>query len=82
MSRKKYDNKVELFQELKEHLEQLYNQIESAEVSYSTSEQQDYLNLVLRPFEELMDNVDLFTTNLDNGVYETPEEDYDESFED
>lgn len=81
MSKKKHDNKVELFQELKEHLEQLYNQIESAEVSYSSSEQQDYLNLILRPMEELMDNVDMFTTNLDNGIYETPEEDF-ESFED
>jgi len=82
MSRKKHDNKVELFQELKEHLEQLYNQIESVEVSYSSSEHQDYLNLIIKPFEILMDNVDLFTTNVDNGIYDTPEGDYDESFED
>jgi len=81
MSRKKHDNKVELFQELKESLEQLYNQIESAEVSFSHSEHQDYINLILKPMEDLMDNVDVFTTNVDNGIYDTPEDDF-ESYED
>lgn len=82
MSRKKYDNKVELFQELKEHLEQLYNQVESAEVSFSHSEHQDYINLVTKPLEDLMDSVDLFTTNLDNGIYDTLDGDFNETFED
>lgn len=81
MSKKKYDNKVELFQELKEHLEQLYSQLESAEVSFSQSEHQDYINLVIRPMEDLMDNVDVFATNLDNGIYDAPEEDFEEEFE-
>lgn len=82
MSRKKYNDKVELFQELKEHLEQLYNQIESAEVSFSHTEHQDYVNLIIKPFEDLLDNVDVFVTNLDNGIYDTPEEDFGEEFED
>lgn len=81
MSRKKHDNKVELFQELKEHLEQLYNQIESAEVALNHSEHQDYISLVLKPLEDLMENVDLYTTNLDNGIYDTSEEDFEEEFE-
>lgn len=82
MSKKKHDNKVELFQELKEHLEQLYNQIESAEVSFNHSEHQDYINLIIKPMEELMDNVDVYTTNLDNGIYDVSEEDFGEEFED
>jgi hypothetical protein len=82
MSRKKHDNKVELFQEMKEHLEQLYNQIESAEVSFNHSEHQDYINLIIKPMEELMDNVDVYTTNLDNGIYDVSEEDFGEGFED
>lgn len=85
MSKKKhYDTKVELFQELKEHLEDLYNQIEAAEVRYTHLEHQDYISLVVNPFNELLENVELFTTNLDNGIYDSSGigDDLEENYED
>lgn len=83
MSKKKFNDKVELFQELKEHLEELYNQLESAEVGYNHLEHQDYVNLVTSPFQDLLESVELFTTNLDNGIYEgNSQEDLDEELED
>ena len=83
MSKKKFNDKVELFQELKEHLEELYNQLEAAEVDYNHLEHQDYVNLVTNPFQDLLECVGIYTTNLDNGIYNNnSEEDLDEELED
>ena len=83
MSKKKFNDKLELFQELKEHLEELYHQLESAEVNYNHLEHQDYVNLIINPFEDLLESVEVFTTNLDNGIYEgNSEEDLNEELED
>lgn len=78
MSRKKY-TKTDLYQELKESLEQIYEHLESAEVHYNSLEHQDYLNLVVKPLEELMDNVEVFEQNISSGIYEP--EDLAEDFE-
>jgi hypothetical protein len=71
MSKKKYTEKSELFSELKEHLEDLFNQVESAEVRFNHLEHQDYVSLVITPLSELLENVELFVTNLDNGIYDS-----------
>lgn len=72
MSRKKYSeqsSKAELFEELKEKLDELFHGVESAEVSFNDAEHADYVNLVVRPFESLIENVELFAINLSNDVY-------------
>lgn len=83
MSKKKYTEKSELFLELKEHLEDLFNQVESAEIRFNHLEHQDYVNLVITPLSELLENVELFATNLDNGIYDSnvDEETEGENFE-
>jgi hypothetical protein len=83
MSKKKYtgrDSKVELFHEALESLEEVFNHLEGAEVRYNELEHADYVNLVARPFKELIDSITTFQTNLDNGDYE-PEINF-EDFED
>jgi len=78
MSKKKYSGqfaKVQLYQEVKESLEQIYNQLEGAEVGYSELEHTDYVNLVIKPFEELLASIDLFQTNIDNDIYTIESED-------
>lgn len=72
MSRKKYSgqaSKVQLYQEVKDNLEQIFNHLESAEISYNELEHNDYINLVIRPFSELLENIDVFQTNIDNDIY-------------
>jgi hypothetical protein len=71
MSRKKYTDKAELFLELKEHLEEMYNQVESAEVRFNHLEHQDYVAMVVNPFTDLIELVGIFATNLDNGIYDS-----------
>ena len=80
MSRKKHTSKVELLQEVKEKLEEVFNQLESADIGWNHLEHADYVDLVFKPFEELLTNVDIFTANVDNGDYEAedPIEGYEE----
>ena len=81
MSRKKYsdqDSKVELYEGLIESLLQIYSDLESAEVRYSELEHTDYINLVIRPFEDLISSLEVFKTNLDNDFYSI---DIEEEFE-
>ena len=83
MSRKKYtdqNSKVLLYEELKEKLEEMFNQLESAEIRYNDAEHADYINLVVRPFEDLIDTIDIFATNISNDVYTVDNnfEDYNE----
>ncbi len=84
MSKKKYTEKSELFSELKEHLEDLFNQVESAEVRFNHLEHQDYISMVVNPLSELLESVEHFATNLDNGIYDSnmDEEMKEENFED
>ena len=80
MSKKKYTSKVELLQDIKEHLEEVLNELESGDVGWNHLEHQDYIDLLYNPFQELLENVDIFTTNVDNGDYEAedPVEGYEE----
>lgn len=82
MSKKKYTEKSELFLELKEHLEELFNQVESAEIRFNHLEHQDYVNLVANPLSELLENVELFATNLDNGIYDSTVDEEEGELED
>lgn len=82
MSKKKYTEKSELFLELKEHLEELFNQVESAEIRFNHLEHQDYVNLVTNPLSELLENVELFATNLDNGIYDSTVDEEEGELED
>jgi len=83
MSRKKHSSqssKAELYEELQERLEELFRELESAEVHYSDTEHADYIDLVVRPFEDLISNVEVFATNISNDVYtiEDDLEDYND----
>lgn len=82
MARKKFDNKVELFEELKIQLEEMYQQVEAADISLNHLEHDDYTSLIATPFEELLENLEIFVTNLDNGDYELGPDEDDDSNED
>jgi hypothetical protein len=80
MSRKKHTSKVELLQEVKEKLEEVFSLLEVADIGWNHLEHTDYVDLVSSPFEELLTNLDIFTANVDNGDYEAedPIEGYEE----
>jgi len=80
MSRKKHTNKVELLQEAKEKLEEVFSLLEVADIGWNHLEHADYVDLISSPFEELLTNLDIFTANVDNGDYEAedPIEGYEE----
>lgn len=82
MSRKKFDNKVELLQELYARLEELRSNldIDLSGIEFNRLEEKDYANMVETPFNELLLSVETFMTNVDNGIYEEEiEEEFDES---
>jgi hypothetical protein len=84
MSRKKYDSKVELLQELFNHLEELRTNldIDLAGIEFSRLEEKDYTNMVELPFNELLISVETFLTNVDNGIYdEELEKEFDDTEE-
>lgn len=82
MSRKKFDNKVELLQELYARLEELRSNldIDLSGIEFNRLEEKDYANMVEIPFNELLLSVETFMTNVDNGIYdEGLEKEFDES---
>lgn len=82
MSRKKFDNKVELLQELYARLEELRSNldIDLSGIEFNRLEEKDYASMVETPFNELLLSVETFMTNVDNGIYEEEiEEEFDES---
>lgn len=82
MSRKKFDNKVELLQELYARLEELRSNldIDLSGIEFNRLEEKDYANMVEIPFNELLLSVETFMTNVDNGIYEEEvQEEFDES---
>lgn len=82
MSRKKFDSKLELLQELYARLEELRSNldIDLTGIEFSRLEEKDYTALVESPFNELLLSVETFLTNVDNGVYDDDlEEEFDES---
>lgn len=82
MSRKKFDNKVELLQELYARLEELRSNldIDLSGIEFNRLEEKDYVNMVEIPFNELLLSVETFMTNVDNGIYEEEiQEEFDES---
>lgn len=81
MSRKKFDNKVELIQVLHERLEELRTNldIDLTGVEFNRLEEKDYSSMVETPFNELLLSVETFLINVDNGVYD---EEVDTEFED
>jgi|688.fasta_scaffold1609992_2 hypothetical protein len=84
MSRKKYDSKVELLQELFNHLEELRTNldIDLAGIEFSRLEEKDYTDMVELPFNELLISVETFLTNVDNGIYdEELEKEFDDTEE-
>lgn len=84
MSRKKFDNKVELLQELYARLEELRSNldIDLSGIEFNRLEEKDYANMVEIPFNELLLSVETFMTNVDNGIYEEEiQEEFDESEE-
>jgi hypothetical protein len=83
MSKKKFNDKAELFQELKERLEELFTQVESAEIHFNHLEHQDYMSMVVKPFGDLLEDVEVFATNLENGIYDSDRDgDVGEGYED
>lgn len=72
MSRKKFNNKVELFEELFENLQELKDQLDMVinEINLNHKEESDYLSIVATPYENLLTDLQAFVTDLDNGVYE------------
>lgn len=72
MSRKKYNGKLELFQELYENLEELREQLDMAlgEIDMTGREQEDFQSLVLAPYDALLSDLETFNTDMNNGVYD------------
>ncbi len=82
MSRKKFDNKVELLQELYARLEELRGNLDMdlTGIEFARLEEKDYGVMVEGPFNELLVSVETFLTNVNNGIYEEDiQEEFDES---
>lgn len=82
MSRKKFDSKLELLQELYTRLEELRNNldIDLTGIEFTRLEERDYQLMVEQPFNELLLSVETFLINVDNGIYdEDAEKEFDES---
>jgi hypothetical protein len=82
MSRKKFDNKVELLQELYARLEELRGNLDMdlTGIEFARLEEKDYSVMVEGPFNELLVSVETFLTNVNNGIYEEDiQEEFDES---
>lgn len=79
MSRKKFTDKEELIQQLKEQLEDLRDQLDMqvAEIQFNTVEDADFVDQIEKPYNALMEGVETFLTNLSNGFYDQ-EESFDE----
>ena len=84
MSRKKFDNKLELLQELYARLEEFRSNldIDLVGIEFTRLEERDYQLMVEQPFNELLLSVETFLINVDNGIYdEDAEKEFDESEE-
>ncbi len=81
MSRKKFDSKLELLQELYAKLEELRGNldIDLTGIEFSRLEEKDYINMVETPFNELLVSVETFLINVDNGIYD---DDVEREFDD
>ena len=82
MSRKKFDSKLELLQELYARLEELRSNldIDLTGIEFTRLEEKDYSSMVESPFNELLTSVETFLINVDNGIYdEGLEKEFDES---
>jgi hypothetical protein len=75
MSRKKYNAKLELLQELYESLEEIREQLDMAlgEVEMSFLEEKDFTTLFLNPYDTLLSDLQTFVTDTSNGVYDEQE---------
>jgi hypothetical protein len=75
MSRKKYNGKLDLLEELYESLEEIREQLDMAlgEVEMSTLEGKDFQALVLNPYDALLSDLQTFVTDTSNGVYDEQE---------
>jgi len=82
MSRKKFDSKLELLQELYARLEELRSNldIDLTGIEFTRLEEKDYQLMVEQPYNELLLSVETYLINVDNGIYdEDAEKDFDES---
>ena len=82
MSRKKFDSKLELLQELYARLEELRSNldIDLTGIEFTRLEEKDYTSMVEAPFNELLISAETFLINVDNGIYdEGLEKEFDES---
>lgn len=80
MSRKKYDSKVELLQELYNRLEDVRSNLDTdlIGIEFNRLEEESYRGMVETPFNELLVSVETFLTNIDNGIYDDAEEEFGE----
>lgn len=72
MSRKKFDSKLELLQELYARLEELRSNldIDLTGIEFTRLEEKDYTDMVESPFNDLLNSVETFLINVDNGIYD------------
>jgi len=82
MSRKKYDDKVEVLQELVNRLEELRSllEVDMAQVEFNRLEEPEYHSMVIGPFDDLIASAGLFLTCVENGSYD--DDGLQEDFED
>lgn len=80
MSRKKYDSKVELLQELYNRLEDVRSNLDTdlIGIEFNRLEEESYRAMVETPYNELLVSVETFLTNIDNGIYDDAEEEFGE----
>jgi hypothetical protein len=80
MSRKKYDSKVELLQELYNRLEDVRSNLDTdlIGIEFNRLEEESYRSMVETPYNELLVSVEAFLTNIDNGIYDNAEEEFGE----
>ena len=82
MTRKKFDSKLELLQELYARLEELRSNldIDLTGIEFTRLEEKDYTNMVETPYNELLLSVETFLINVDNGIYDDDlEKEFDDS---
>lgn len=72
MSRRKFESKLELMQDLVANLEEIRSNLDSdiARLEFGRLESMDFIRMVDEPLGDLLISVETFVTNLDNGVYE------------
>jgi hypothetical protein len=75
MSRKKYNGKLELFQDLYDNLGDLREQLDMAleEINMTHLEEKDFRAVVLNSYDALLLNLETFVTDVNNGTYEEEE---------